>query len=130
MSIFATALGNATRDAEVKAVGNTTVVKFSIASNRKVKGQDQTTFVNCSWFGGRAEKMAQYITKGGKYLVVGEVSQREYNGKQYLEMDVSNLEFAGGKRADASATPATGGNNGFGDDVYGEKPADDSAFPF
>jgi single-strand DNA-binding protein len=129
MSIFATALGNATRDAEVKAAGSSTVVKFSIASNRKLKGQDQTTFINCSWFGQRAEKMAQYITRGGKYLVVGEVSQREYNGKQYLEMDVSNLEFAGGKRdgAATSATPAASGN-GFDEATYGNKPEDDFGF--
>lgn len=130
MSIFATALGNATRDAEVKAVGSTTVVKFSIASNRKVKGQDQTTFLSCSWFGSRAEKMAQYITKGGKYLVVGEVSQREYQGKQYLEMDVSSLEFAGGKRSDAQSGNAPAAtNNSYDESTYGKSSSDDD-LPF
>lgn len=99
MSIFGTILGNATRDAEIKQAGQFNVVKFSIASNRKVKGVDQTTFVTCSWFGGkRAESFARYLTKGGKYLVVGELSQREYNGKTYLECDVDHVDFAGGKR--------------------------------
>lgn len=99
MSIFGTILGNATRDAEIKQAGQFNVVKFSIASNRKVKGVDQTTFVTCSWFGGkRAESFARYLTKGGKYLVVGEMSQREYNGKTYLECDVDHVDFAGGKR--------------------------------
>jgi len=126
MSILGTILGNATRDAEIKQAGQYNVVKFSIASNKKVKGQDQSTFVNCSWFGKRAESFAQYLNKGGKYLVVGELSQREYNGKTYLECEVDHVDFAGGKRDSGQRQePATeelpAGN---GDSINGD------AFPF
>jgi single-strand DNA-binding protein len=113
MSIFSTILGNATRDAEVKTFGQNQVVKFSLASNKKTKEGDSTTFVNCSWFGNRAIKFSQYITKGGKFLAVGELTQREYNGKQYLELDVTNVEFAGSKRGASSNDSAPSGSGNY-----------------
>jgi len=131
MSINATVIGNVTRDAETKATGKGTVTKWSVAVNRKVGGQESVTFVNCSWFGTRAEKVAQYITKGGKIATHGEIYHREYNGKQYLECDVTNVDLIGGARGGQSPAPAAApSGNGFSEADYGPNPADDNSFPF
>lgn len=125
MSINATVLGNVTKDAEVKAAGSNVVVKWGIAVNRKQGGTESVTFVQCSWFGKRAEKVAQYITKGGKVAAYGELYQREYNGKQYVELDVTNVDLIGGSRGghQQSAAPATSGG-GFSDEDYVPKSTD------
>jgi len=132
MSINATVIGNVTRDAETKEAGKGTVTKWSVAVNRKVGGHETVTFVNCSWFGARAEKVKPYITKGGKIGVSGEIYQREYNGKQYLECDVTNVDLLGGggrgQQSAPSPAPASGG--GYADEDYPAAPADDNSFPF
>ena len=131
MSINATVLGNVTKDAKVKAAGSNVVVKWGVAVNRKQGGTESVTFVQCSWFGKRAEKVAQYITKGGKIAVYGELYQREYNGKQYVELDVTNVDLIGGARGGQSPAPAAApSGNGFSEADYGPNPADDNSFPF
>jgi single-strand DNA-binding protein len=130
MSINATVIGNVTRDAETRAAGKGTVTKWSVAVNRKVGGQESVTFVNCSWFGTRAEKVAQYITKGGKIGVSGEIYQREYNSKQYLECDVTNVDLLGGGgrgQAGAPTPSSTQQNTGFDSSDY---PVESDDLPF
>lgn len=130
--ISATVVGNLGRDAELKTIGNTSVLSFAVASERKTKGEKTTLWVSCSLWGSRGETLARYITKGTKVAVTGELSTRESakTGKTYLEVRVDQLELlGGGNRAERSASPQQQGGNQWSDEDYGA-PADDEPLPF
>jgi single-strand DNA-binding protein len=93
--IVATVVGNIGKDAELRHAGDTPVCSFSVASNRKVKGEDETTWCRVSVWGKRGETLSQYLTKGKKVVVVGELSTRDYDGKTYIEIRADQVEFAG-----------------------------------
>lgn len=60
MSINITVLdGNVTRDAELRTTqSGTKVLSFGFANNRRRGDQEHTTFIDCTIFGERAEKLA------------------------------------------------------------------------
>lgn len=91
--IQATVSGNVGKDAETREVGPDSVTSFNVASNRKVKGQETTTWVRMSIWGRRGQTLRQHIVKGTKVVACGELSTREYEGKTYLEMRVNELDF-------------------------------------
>jgi single-strand DNA-binding protein len=93
------ASGNLTRDAAIRQAGNDDVCSFSIACNRRVKGEESVTFLDCSLWGNRGAKLVEYLKKGTRVCVVGEMSTREHNGKTYLQIRVSELDFAGGGKS-------------------------------
>jgi single-strand DNA-binding protein len=130
--ICGTATGNLGKPAELRQTSGGPVLSFSVASNTKVKGEKVTTWVRCSLFGKRGEALAQYLTQGTKVAVFGELSQREYNGKTYLEMRVSELDMmGGGDRARTESRPAaTGGGGSFNDPDEYDAPIDTDALPF
>ena len=131
MSINASAYGTVGKDAEIKTVGQgNIVVKWSVAVNRKQGGQESTTWLNCSWFGKRAEKVAPMIHKGDRIVVHGDLYSREYNGKVSVDMDVNNVNLCSNRR-DGSATssaPAASGN-GYDEATYGNATNSDP-YPF
>ena len=106
--INATVVGNLGSAAELRQAGSTSVASFRVASTTKVKGQDQTTWVSVSLFGERAEKLVQYLTKGKKVAVSGQLSTREYesNGQKRtsVELRADNLEFLSKDENGASTT--------------------------
>lgn len=97
--ISAVICGNLGKDSEVRQAGNTTVCSFSVASTTKVKGEDATTWVRCSLFGQRGEKLSEYLTKGKPVCVSGGLTTREYEGKTYLEMRVDDVKLMGSKES-------------------------------
>jgi len=133
--IIATVTGNVGKTAEVRQVGSSSVCNFTVASNKTVKGEKRTTWVQCALWGSRGEKLAPHITKGKSVAVGGELSTREHDGKTYVEMDVAAFDFTGsksdGQRSGAGthreASAPTGGG-GFDDADYGGQ--DDSAILF
>lgn len=122
--INATVSGNLGKDAELRDAGQSRVLSFSVASSAKVKGEKTTTWVRCSLWGKRGEALAQYLTKGSKVCVAGELSTREYNGSTYLEMRVSELDMMGGRGASGGGVNAPPSDEP-GDDLAG---ADDIPF--
>lgn len=58
-----------------------TVAEFSIAVNRKVKGEDVTDWWNIKAFNKTAEIIAQYFEKGQRILVFGELTQDHWIDK-------------------------------------------------
>ncbi len=122
--------GNIGRDAEVRQAGSESVCSFNVACNRKVKGQDVTTWFSCSLWGKRGEALSKHLTKGKRVSIVGELSTREKDGKTYLEVRVSELDFAGGAKGErAGGSDAAGNSGAYPDSEYG---ADDKgdALPF
>ena len=86
--INANVSGRITRDATLRDAGQSRVCSFGLASNKKVKGEDVTTFVDVSIFGSRGEKLCQYLTKGSYIVAAGELGTREHNGKTYVQFEV------------------------------------------
>lgn len=96
--------GNLTRDSELRRLGSgSCVLNFGVAVNDRVKNQqtgeweDRPNFVDCVLFGARAEKLAQYLTKGTKVAVEGRLRysawEKDGQRRSKLEVVVDELEF-------------------------------------
>ncbi len=108
--INANIVGNLGKDAELRVTpGGKQVCGFSVASSDRNKA---TTWVRCSLWGARGEKVSGYLTKGSKVAVSGTLSTREHDGKTYLELDVAELELCGGgqRKEEAAPEPARTGS--------------------
>lgn len=107
MAIHATVIGNLGKDAEVKTVGQgRTVCNFSVAASNP-RNKDQTTWVRCALWGQRGEKLQGYLTKGSRVAAVGTLTTRDYDGKTYVELEVTEIELLGDrKKAEDEAPPA------------------------
>jgi single-stranded DNA-binding protein len=108
--------GNVTRDAVMRGEGTTQVCSFGVASNEKVKGEDKTTFVDVSIWGERGKNLCAHITKGKKVAVVGPMSQREHEGKQYLQISADRFDFGGGPLGTGAKQEAPATNDQGSDD--------------
>jgi len=80
-------LGKITRDIELKHAGNTEIVNFSIAVNKKYKdkqGQlvENTSFIDITAFGTNAKTIANFFKKGSNILVQGELEQSTWKTQQ------------------------------------------------
>lgn len=107
------ACGNLTRDAVIRQAGNEDVCSFSIACNKKVKGEEKVLFLDCSIWGNRGGKLVQHLTKGKKVAVSGELSTREHDGKTYLQIRVNEIDFMSGGRSGSGSSESkpTGGDD-------------------
>lgn len=79
--------GNIVREPELKQTrSGASVLAFSVAVNERRKNGDQwedyANFIDCTMFGSRAEKMAQYLHKGTKVSIQGKVHQDRWQDKQ------------------------------------------------
>jgi single-strand DNA-binding protein len=96
--IACTITGNIGRDAELRTIGSgKSVLNFSVAAKSGGKTAEPVWF-DCSVWGERGTKLAQYLTKGTKVTAVGSLSKHEGNGKTYLKLDVQEIDFSGGPR--------------------------------
>lgn len=92
-------IGNLTRDPEMRTTqSGAEVCGFTVASTRKVNGEDKTDFVKVSVFGKRAKPCSLYLEKGRKVYVCGIPSARAYtnrNGENVAEMQIiaDEIEF-------------------------------------
>jgi single-strand DNA-binding protein len=50
-------------------------------------------WTDCTIWGTRGEKLAQYIRKGKFVVVSGTLTTREYNGKTYLQLGVNEIDL-------------------------------------
>ncbi len=117
MSINKVAIsGHLTRPADLKATrGGTAVSEFAIAVNERVLNQqtnqweDRPNYVDCCLFGGRAEALNQYLTKGTKVFIDGHLrySSWEKDGarRSRLQVIVDNIDLAGNGKQSAGAQP-------------------------
>ena len=83
--------GNLTRDPEVRQAGQGNTLNFSIAVSTGFGENKSTMFISCSAYG--KDKLAQYLSKGSHVTVSGELSEREYQGKKYLNLRVRDLDL-------------------------------------
>jgi single-stranded DNA-binding protein len=87
------AVGNATKDAELKYVGEkqSAMTTFSLACGKRP--DESTIFANCKAWRGVAE-LAANIAKGDAVCCIGKIEEREYNGKTYSTLVCEWLNVA------------------------------------
>lgn len=92
--------GNLGKDAELQTVGESSLLKFSVATSEKWKNkqgelQEETTWHNCAlWSRPNLEK---YLTKGTKVIISGKQEHRKHEDKYYASIKVRQIELIGGK---------------------------------
>jgi single-strand DNA-binding protein len=80
--IVITATGRVGKDAELRTTNSgDRILSFSVGSDIGYGDKKQTVWLDCSIFGARGEKLAQYLTKGTSVTVIGEFGQRSYQNK-------------------------------------------------
>jgi single-strand DNA-binding protein len=97
------------KDPELKKVGQDQVLSFTVADSQ---GKEKPTlWWNCQMWGKRATTLQQYMAKGQKVTVSGNVQMREYtdkNGDKKTAMDVrvNDVALQGGGEQAPKAAPA------------------------
>ncbi len=95
------AVGNLTRDAESRMVGETEVGRYSVAVNGR---KDKVLYLDCDHW--RIGGVLPFLTKGQSVLVEGELEQqswtdKEGNSKSKMVLQVKQLQLLGGKKTKA-----------------------------
>ena len=92
-----TIAGNIGKDAVVRTTqGGESVTGWTVAVEER-QGQDKRTiWFDCTLWGKRGSGLAQYLTKGTRVAVSGDLSTREHNGKTYLTVRASEVTLLGG----------------------------------
>lgn len=126
-----TIAGNIGKDAVTRTTqGGDSVTGFSVAVEER--GADKrTVWFDVSLWGKRGSALAQYLTKGTRAAVSGDLSTREHDGRTYLTVranevtlmgggqrdDQSRAGMSGAHRAAYDAQAPQGGHAGFDDEV-------------
>jgi single-strand DNA-binding protein len=105
-----TIAGNIGKTAEIRTAGQNKVTGWTVAVDDGWGDNKSTIWFDCNWWGLRGEKVAQYIQKGGKITVSGELSKREHEGKTYLTVNVNDVTLQ------SKAGDSNGGGSGGGYD--------------
>lgn len=102
--------GNLTRDAELRSTSSgMSVMSFGVAVNDRRKDPqtgewgDVPNFIDCTMFGSRGERLAQYLTKGTKVCIEGKLRwnqwERDGQKRNKIEVIVEELEFMSSRNA-------------------------------
>jgi len=129
-----TLVGNLGRDPEMRYTpSGVPVTSFSVATSKRFQSQDGQWQEKTIWFRATAwrktaETVSQYLTKGSKVLIIGELEEprpwtdKEGNTQVSLEVTVQTIKFLSargentGGGGDYQREPArTQGNGGQGD---------------
>lgn len=97
-------IGNIGRNGELRFLQNgTAVLQWSIAVTSGYGDKQITTWINCAFFGKRAESISNYVIKGQRIGVSGEIALRPYQkdgvDKTSLELRVNEVTLLGDKDA-------------------------------
>ncbi len=108
-------VGRLVRDAEFKTINSGTMLcKFSIASNRAVKQNDEwkteVSFFDVVLWGKRAEALSKYLVKGKQIAVDGILVQnrweQEGQTRSKVEILANNIQlFSSGNKTDKEDVP-------------------------
>ena len=105
-------MGRLTADPELRRTpNNTAVTSFSLAVERdmpnKQTGEREADFIDYVCFGGTAEFVSKWFSKGSMVAVVGRIQTRTWEDKQgnkrkSVEVVADNVYFAGNKKTEQS----------------------------
>lgn len=109
MNIF-TATGRLGNDAEVRYIpSGAGICSFSLAVDSGFGDRKTTLWLRCNIWGKQAEgQLPQYLLKGKQVAVSGELSEREWTGKdgeprKSLELRVASIDLIGSRGDSAAA---------------------------
>ena len=114
-------LGRVTKPLELRYLQNgTAVLNFDIANSMKVKDSEPVvTYLRCVCYGRGAEVINQFVGKGDRVLLQGELRQNSYKDstgatKTYHYLQVNNFDFIEykNKEQNTEATQQTHGKQG------------------
>jgi single-strand DNA-binding protein len=114
-------IGNVGQEPQVKDLDNgNKIVNFSLATserytNREGEKVEETEWHNCVCFGKTADIAAQYVEKGKKLYIEGQLKTRSWEAedgsmKYKTEVNVRNLTFVSGKN-ESQQEPAHAGDD-------------------
>ena len=93
-----TFVGNLTRDAEVKVVGENEVASFAIAVNGRKDGE--VLFLDCDFW--RPGQVSEYLVRGKTVCVTGSLKSRSYEKdgqkRTHTGLQVREVTLLGGAR--------------------------------
>lgn len=94
-----TIVGNLGSDCRTNTVGGNAVCNFSVAMQSGYGQNKQTHWVDCAYWGKGGEAVAEYLTKGQKVAVSGELSMKPATDKYPagFNLRVASLTLCGGK---------------------------------
>jgi single-strand DNA-binding protein len=108
-----TLIGHLGKDPEIRTTeGGASVVSFPLAFHefRQVKGEKQTIthWFNCFAFGSLAEICSEYMHKGAKVGIMGQLRQKTWESKEgqkrnSVEIQVREVDFLNGNEKSESA---------------------------
>ena len=106
------AIGHIGSDAEVKTLESGVLTKFSVAVKSGWGDKERTSWVNCTLWGDRGEKISAFLKKGKRVGITGELTLREWesDGKSGTSLDcrLSDVTLPPkGEATEAPAEPAT-----------------------
>lgn len=109
-----------------KTQGGTSVTSFSVGADSMSRGEKKTLWYDCSVWGDRGEKVAQYLKRGTPVTISGDLGVREYVGRDgkpgfSLTVNVDKLALQGGAKG-GSDTRSGGGSTQQGNDLDDEIP--------
>ena len=126
-----TIAGNIGKDAETRRTqSGDAVTSFSIAVEDRIPKEKGTIWFRCSLWGKRGESLAQYLTKGSKVAVSGELSIEVYEGKTNLTVKVDQVTLLGGSQDDNVSRRDTARQAPAGYGAGGRPDLDDDTIPF
>ena len=100
--------GNVTRDVEKRGTADKPYITFGLAvTEYKGNGEKSPMFFSCIMFGKRAASVAEFIQKGAKICVSGQLGSDNYTDKNGIEhvgfsIKVNDLELMSAKQEQAS----------------------------
>lgn len=101
------AVGRIGRDAVTRFTqGGKPVTGWALAVDKGFGDNKQTVWLDCSWWGERGQKVADFIKKGDRLAVVGEIGTRDHDGKTYVTLDISDVTLLGEKKEGTAQRPA------------------------
>ena len=105
-------MGRLTKDPEVRYTqsdNSTCIASFTIAVDRRFKGEQTADFISCVAWNQGAEFLATYAHKGDAIGVTGKINTRSYdgqNGKVYVTEVVCNRVVIAGQKRENNNRPA------------------------
>lgn len=129
--IIVTIAGALGKDAEVKSTqGGDQLCAFSLAGSVGYGDRRQTLWFDVTKWGKGADQLAKMLLKGTKVTVSGELSQREYDGKIYLQVRADHVALQGERSAGQQSDNRHRNQNGAGTDHVLSRDDLDSDVPF
>lgn len=104
-------MGRVGKDLETIQKGETTITKFSLATNDGTKDKPKTNWHDIVAFGKTGEILAKHVGKGDQLCISGELSYNTVendNGKRtFTSIILKDFSFISGNKQTTNDTPVT-----------------------